>query len=148
MGELTRSIRFTDDRWLLALKRMLALVKGDTRLKFIDSTQTGNKFTECSWGMCTDARRAWPDAQDHLWPDEFVKHGRVAPLYRESWQKCPLDRRRTMPDTDKRKFDSNGCFYTCAVFQANRANPAPTREQTIELYQLTIAETEARMNAD
>ena len=54
----------------------------------------------------------WPDPEMHLWPDQFIERGRIAPLYRQRHHLCPLDMRD--------EGTGNGCFYTCLVFQARK----------------------------
>ena len=105
------------------------------KLEATNCDARGMKSTECTWGLCSDQKQAWPDAQDHLWPDQFLKSGRVAPLYREKTQKCPLDRRELSDP------DPNGCFYTCMVFRRGNL-PLPTREQVVELYAKRIEEVQ------
>lgn len=117
-------------RYLLALERMRERIAGGLRLEFEDSTTTGNKYTHCSWGLCSEERAAWPDAEDHIWPQQFEREGRVAPLDIPS-PGCPMDRREG-------KDDGNGCFYTCRVFNPLERGKRPSQEQTLELYDIKI----------
>jgi hypothetical protein len=134
--------RLPQDRWVLALKRMLGLIEGGVALHSEDSTEIGNKYTTCTWGMCFESRKLWPDAEDHLWPDEFTKRGRIAPLYRDRGQLCPMDLRARDSHAVVLLTPPDGCFYSCSVFQATKTKRAPTREQTIEFYKLAIHRAE------
>lgn len=125
---MSKNLYLPQDRYRAALKRQQYRIAYGVKLDASDCTATGMKSTECSWGLCSDEREAWPDAQDHLWPDQFRSRGRVAPLYREKNQKCPLDR-RALDDPNP-----NGCFYTCMVFNPLKGEKRPTKEQVVELY--------------
>lgn len=131
---MSTNIDMPQDRYVAALVRQRKRIVGGLKLQGEDSTTPGDKYTECTWGLCSRERAAWPDAQDHLWPDEFMKRGRVAPKYLQQHQKCPLDRRPTN-DTDM-----NGCFYTCRFFSAKKKDQRLTREFVITLYDARIAE--------
>lgn len=133
--------RLTLERWLLALRRRLAYIRSGVRLQAEDSTAIGDKYTECSWGMCGEEPALWPDAQDHTFPLDFERHRRVTPLGRPKGQRCPLDR------LSNGERDGNGCFYSCSVFQASRTKPRPSREQAIASYEARIAEVEATIAA-
>ncbi len=120
---MSRSIYMSDERYLAALKRMRDLIASGHRFTSHDDDSPGSKSSACSWGLCSDDKEAWPDAQDHLWPDQFTDQGRVAPLYLERHQMCPLDTRE--------KHTGNGCFYTCLHY-AKRVRP--TKERALGLY--------------
>lgn len=129
--------RLPAERYLLALERMRQRIAGGLPLMAEDSTTIGNKYTDCSWGLCSDDREQWPDAEDHIWPQQFEREGRVAPLDIPHVG-CPMDRRE--PSTK----DMNGCFYTCRIFSPERGVPRPTREQALELYDIKIKSTRER----
>jgi len=122
---MAHSIRLSDDRYLAALKRFLAKIEAGTGLRGYDCPDEGVKATECSWGLCSLAKEDWPDASDHLWPEDFPE--RVAPKYLEEHQTCPLDWRK--------RAGINGCYYTCRFFQGK---DRLTREEAIELYRAAI----------
>jgi hypothetical protein len=125
------SLTLPDDRYLAALERQRGRIENGNPLTFFDDTTSGNKDTSCSWGLCDNAVEAWPDPQDHLWPDQFTDRRRVAPLYRDNGQTCPLDT-RPRPNTGL-----SGCFYTCRIFQARRGQ-RPDREETLRLYDVEL----------
>lgn len=105
------------DRYLAALGRFRTRIAAGVPLTYEDSDASGDKYSRCSWGLCSDDKEAWPDADDHLWPEQFRKRGRVAPRYRKTTQGCPLDRRVGMEDEDNMR----GCFHSCRIF--NPAEP-------------------------
>ena len=108
---MSKNIYFSDERYLAALKRIRDLIVGGLQFIKDDDNTPGNKHTECSWGLCSENKQAWPDSEDHLWPDQFLNQGRVAPKYLKIYQRCPLNMRVTSEMT------MNGCFYTCSVFK-------------------------------
>jgi hypothetical protein len=124
------------NRYVAAVKRQRERIVKGLALHYFDDDTPGNKSTECTWGLCSGEVSAWPDAQDHLWPDKFTVHGRVAPLYLKPTQKCPMDR-RPLKDSDM-----NGCFYTCRIFNPAKSEPRVTREIAITLYDARLRELE------
>lgn len=130
---MTRDIELPDARYLAALERQRDRIKSGIQLETVDSDAEGDKELACSWGLCSRRPAAWPDAQDHLWPDDFKKLSRVAPLYLKRQQLCPLDTRKVG------KADMNGCYYSCLVFQAKRGL-IPSRAAVIHLYEGRIEE--------
>lgn len=131
-------INLSDDRYLAALKRIRAHIAAGSSFTSDDDDTIGNKHTECSWGLCSDRKEDWPDSEDHLWPDQFVKQGRVAPLYRKKHQLCPFDRRMTASPGTVSSIDMmQGCFYTCRIFRPKK-DPRMTREQALALYDQAI----------
>lgn len=131
------SLTLPDDRYLAALERQRARIENGNPLVFADDNTPGDKDTSCSWGLCDNNKEAWPDPQDHMWPDQFIERGRVAPRYLEEKQTCPLDT-RPRPNTSP-----NGCFYTCRIFQAKRGQ-RPDREETLRLYDVELARIRKR----
>lgn len=133
------SLKLSDASYKLVLVRLRDQIANGLPLKAEDSTEPGNKYTECNWGLCSEEKEAWPDAADHLWPDQFLKNGRVAPKYRKDTHLCPMD---TREPSDRKEKLMIGCFYTCKVFR--HGNPRPTREQAIEWYDKRIAQSIAK----
>lgn len=134
------SIYLSKPRYVEALKRVKNLIVKGVTLHACDDTTPGDKSTTCSWGLCSEAKDAWPDAVDHLWPLEFLRHNRRAPKYLQDGHICPIDSR----DPATAKKDMNGCFHTCRVFKASRQNPTPSRETVIGWYDLRISELTAK----
>jgi hypothetical protein len=122
-------------RYILAMQRMLNLIENDRPLNYVDNTEPGNKYIDCSIGLCNNSVALWPDAQDHKWPDQFLKQDRIAPLDRTKNCKCPLD---TRSQSDN---DLNGCFYSCLIFQNKNRSLLPTKNQLIELYNKRISDS-------
>jgi len=132
-------LKMSSERYLLALKRIRKSIADGGPLQCCNSDVLGDKHNECSWGLCSDDPRHWPDPEDHLWPDKFVKDGRVAPKYLMVHQVCPLDRRMQTGN-----LDMNGCFWTCRIFRPKK-NPTPTREQVLEYYDQAIQRIEGML---
>jgi hypothetical protein len=120
-----RDLYLAQYRYRAALARQSARIGQGLPFDAVDDDTPGNKYTHASWGLCSREQAAWPDRNDHLWPDQFDE-GRVAPKYRKPEQRCPLDK-RTNPD-------GNGCFYTCRIFKG----PRPDRQEAIRLYDEAI----------
>ena len=137
MGE---DIKMTDQGYLDALIRLKTLIESGLPLDYEDSDTIGFKHTWCTWGLCSEVKEMWPEPEMHLWPDQFISRGRVAPLYRQRHHLCPLDIRA--------KGTGNGCFYTCMVFNSRTCgktlqrtiNPHSSnfREEAIHLTEMRI----------
>lgn len=108
------------DRYRLALFRLISIVSTDP-LRHWNCDVIGNKGNACSWGLCNETAALWPDAEDHMWPYSFRKHGRIAPLPRLDGQLCPLDKSMEEATTPVQleKMDPQGCFYRCLAFSDN-----------------------------
>lgn len=132
-----RSTDLPPARYLAALERMQGFVSSGEELVYYDDTTPGNHELHCSWGLCSVRAEHWPDPADHLWPDQFAGHQRVAPLHRSAkdGHRCPMDRR----DRAAVASDPNGCFYTCRFFQKGKN---PTRLEALDLYDQAIVEQE------
>lgn len=126
----------SDERYLAALYRQRDRIVADLKFDADDSDEIGNKYTHASWGLCSKDREAWPDAEDHLWPEQFEQHGRVAPKYRHAHQTCPM----------QRKGGNHGCFYSCRIFKGGEINPR-TRQHAIALYEKQIGKVRAMLAA-
>lgn len=120
------------ERYQLALRRFREKIeRGDVLYSYDDDTP-GDKSMGCSWGLCSEAVADWPDAQDHTFPLDFIKRGRVSTL--PTKQPCPLDRR-----TDEQlKLNQSGCFYTCRVFNPKKGDEPMTKELALRLYDQRI----------
>lgn len=145
----------TDEQHLSTLIRMRARIAGETtptpELVANDSTTTGDKHTECSWGMCNDDPTFWLHGE-LMFPDRpplirlMLKKGSrtveevpsVSSKYHQQHQLCPFDRR----EDGEKPMTPNGCFYTCRVF---RPSGPITREQALAMFDATIARFQARM---
>ena len=113
------------DRYLIALERLKKLIESGEPLVYWDCTAIGAKETHCSWGLGSSDAKMWPDPVDHLWPDEFLSRGRVAPLYRQEDQMCPFDRRT--------EGSPLGCFYRCRLRVPDRSEAITLVGDTITL---------------
>jgi hypothetical protein len=130
------SLELSQGRYLAALYRQRDRIIAGIPFEAVDSDVIGDKFTYASWGLCSEDRDAWPDAEDHLWPDQFEKTGRVAPKYRNANQPCPM----------QRKGGGDGCFYSCRIFKGGEIT-ANKRRQAIDLYEQQIAKVRGSSNA-
>lgn len=109
------------EQYLAALHRLKRIVES-RKLKSVDSTAPGDKYTECNWGMCSDLKELWPTPELHIWPYDFLNRGRVANIDLGE-HLCPMDTRTSG--------GAMGCFHTCRVFQ--RKHRTPNREQALTL---------------
>lgn len=107
------------ERYILALKRLRIIVESESCSGY-DCTVTGMKSTECSWGLCQENKKLWPEPQDYTWPHE---EDRIAPLHRGDDYMCPLETKHKGPGW-------KGCFYRCAYF--SKKKKMPTREQALQ----------------
>ncbi len=116
----------SNPQYLAALKRLRGIIES-RKLKYVDSTTPGDKYTECVWGLCSDLKELWPTPELHIWPYDFLNRGRVSSIGRGK-NLCPMDARET--------HDGQGCFYTCRVFQ--RKHQTPTMEEALTLTDAAI----------
>jgi hypothetical protein len=137
-----KDIEMTPELHLKSLKLIREIIANSSKIMYYDDTTPGNKHTECSWGLCTDAKEAWPDSEMHLWPDQFEEKGRVAPKYHKKDQVCPLDTRSIEAD------HSNGCFYTCQAFKRKKRKQPLTKEYVLQLFDTEIQRYEGLLAND
>lgn len=117
-------------RYVEALRRQRGRIASGLELNLVDSNAQGDRHSSANWGLCSDEKAAWPDPEDHSWPDQFVEDGRVAPRHRTEGQDCPFDdpKRRRPNDTG-----TWGCFYRCMLFQS-KSTERPDGKRALELY--------------
>lgn len=120
----------SNERYLAVLERQKARIESGLALQLDDSTTPGNKYTHASWGLCSGDKEAWPDIEDQLFPDQFVKYGRVAPKYLQEPQRCPFDRRS--------EGSATGCFYKCRLFNPQKGQAIPSAKEAVVLYDIRI----------
>lgn len=138
----TRPVHLSPERYLTALQRFRnAIAKGDMPLIGFDDTTIGDKDTQVTWGLCNSNPTMWPDAQDHLWPDQFTHEHRSTPLHTAKGQACPFDQSRH----DTEPTPPYGCFYRCDFFQTPRRKPPPTQETILARYDELIARVETHI---
>lgn len=131
------SERMSPELHLMSLKLLREIIASGISLGYYDDTTIGSKKTECSWGLCTESKEVYPESIMHIWPDDFEKHGRIAPRHRDENQKCPFDVR---PIEEK---DMNGCFWYCQIFQRKKRKQRITREYALQLFDEEIERYEA-----
>lgn len=125
---------FGEGRWQDALRRMRERIASGMKLVAWDCGMIGSKDTHCSWGMCSNDVKQWPDSDDHVFPDDFEDRKRVSP--RDAPGGCPFDRR-----TGTEYEDRHGCFYTCRAFQGERITEY-RQDKALLLYDECIAARE------
>lgn len=137
-----KDIHLPQDRYLVVLRRQRDHIASGTKLELEDCNAAGAKSTSASWGLCSKSPKTWPDAEDHLWPDQFMKQGRVAPKYLAKDQWCPFDTRK---GSSVEHLGTSGCFYRCRLFQPHKTKePDPmTPERALQLYDERFAELSA-----
>ena len=117
-----------EGRYQDALRRLRDRIAGGIELNLEDSTEIGNKYTYCSWGMCSEDKEQWPDKDDHTFPNDFERYGRMS---RRDIPYCPLDTRKSRIKNSDRIYW--GCFYKCRAFHQHQYGKL-TREKTLELF--------------
>lgn len=115
--------KLPNERYIAALERIKQIIVGGEPFKFYDEP-------DCTWGLCSESKQAWPDAADHIFPVDFEQRGRMSML---DHGLCPLDTRT--------KQSMNGCYYSCRA--KNHQKKPITREQVIEWYDQTITRANA-----
>ena len=144
--------RMGEGRFQDTLRRFRASIASGSELESEDSTFTGDKYTDSSWGLCSCKNVAdYPEVNDHTFPArimEDMKSGYgvlLSPREAPKGAKCPMER-------EPRPNDLNGCFYRCRIFKPVKGTlprgesvaRTPTREEALELYDAMIADREAR----
>lgn len=115
------------DRYIIALKRIREQIKNRSKLQYEDSDSIGDKYTTCSWGMCSMYKEQWPDKEDRI---RTFNSGLIDAKQQDTNQNCPMD--------SKQEGAIWGCFYRCRIFQ--NLGKLPSREEAIRLYDITIKE--------
>ena len=108
------ALYMTDAQYLKIMNNLKAFVNSGAKLSGFDDNTIGDKDTQCTWGLCGDNVKVYPDADMHLWPKDFPK--RIAPKYLQNHHRCPFE-------NPNAKDQISGCFYRCRFFQeAQRSN--------------------------
>jgi hypothetical protein len=121
----------TNEQYIRMLKKLRTLIESGLKLELDDSNEIGNKYTHASWGQCTNEH--WD--KDSLFRKDAPFLGSKT---HAKGQFCPFDTRINPPGHSSIRNSPMGCFYRCRLFQATKAAPAPTREQALQLYDITI----------
>lgn len=141
-------MNLSNTQYTTTLKRARDLVAGGAAGFAYDCTSVGCKETTTGWGLCSEDPAMWPDAEYHLWPDQFTNNGRIAPKYRGEGQVCPFDSRAykqgsvdLLPQNQLDAVPDYGCFYGCLLFGNSPKNPLLpiSREKAVKLYDNLIA---------
>jgi hypothetical protein len=96
------------------LLKLKELIEAGEPLVLEDSDEIGNKYTYSTWGMCTNSKEVYFDPHMHIFPQDFIDDGRVAPIDRPSGLPCPFDEQSRRKAGD---FEHYGCFYRCRIFR-------------------------------
>lgn len=129
------------DRYKAALARLRDLIAEGRSLLYETRMVSDERVIYCSWGLCASDATTWPDAEDHLWPEDFAAFKRAAPKWRRDEHQCPMDVR-----SEDGYASSRSCFHTCRIFQSlrrqkrrdQRLRQIPTREEALALYDAQI----------
>lgn len=115
-----KKLYLTDEQYLGILDRLQKRIEDNSPLVYRDSTTPGDKYTYCSWGLCSADKVIYPTPDLQLFPDHFPE--RISPKYTTRRHLCPFDKRDVLKH-------AGGCFYHCRIF---RDGPV-TREQALNL---------------
>jgi len=94
-----------------------------------DSSVIGNKYTHCTWGMCTDNQAVYFDPHIHIFPKDFLDDGRVTPIDRPPGLPCPFDEQSRRQAGDF--LEHYGCFYRCRIFNPLKGSDKITKEEAL-----------------
>ena len=109
-----------------------AIIAGK-RLIADDSTDIGNKYTNCTWGMCSSVKAYYNSNKLQHFPKDFDDHNRVSQLPWPTGHGCPMD-------MERKTSHHYGCFYRCRVFQHKFTTP--TKNGAVALYDEAIKEVD------
>lgn len=138
-----------EGRYQDTLRRFRGRIAAGLEKDSYDSNFHGSKGNAHTWGLCSDERDAYPDVNDHVFPGDAKKLGRVTHRGAPTHAGCPFDRGLTKPDPMNPS--PQGCFWRCDFFRPehdkaykSKRVPAPTREEAVARYDVLIAEREAK----
>lgn len=117
----------TPEQTLEVLKAIRGVVERGDGLEAIDSTEIGDKFLHCNWGMCSNSVEVYNKPEMHTFPQDFEDYERCSPLSPYDVP-CPMN---SAPN------EASGCFHSCRVFK--NTLKTPSKEETLELYGSSIA---------
>lgn len=134
-----RQIYLTNKQHLETLERFRDAIAKGLKLHFFNDETIGDKDSQATWGLCSRKKIMWPDPETHMWPND-PRDQNSDEIYGIKYlggdQRCPMD---------KREGESAwGCFYHCRIFQG----PRPTREQAVQLYDLSIERVKNARSSD
>jgi hypothetical protein len=119
----------SDELYLAALKRMSEHIETGLPLVLWNSRIVG---THCSWGLCNNDPKQWPNPLYHVWPMDYLNKSRVTPVRQKSYHFCVFDSQECAPGTLDA---SKGCFWRCTIFQEHFR---PSTNNAILLYERMI----------
>jgi hypothetical protein len=125
--------KLSKERYIAALKRIRNQILGGSKLEYEDSEVVGDKYITCSWGLCSNSQKQYPDKQDWFRPKPLFD-GRISALDNPEFSHCPMD-------SEQESKETYGCFYRCRIFGAKKKD-LPSREEAVRLYDITIAKHE------
>ena len=102
-------------------------------VKCYDSDTVGDKYTECTWGMCNNRKEVWDKPEYHTWPQDFIENERIAPISTQI--RCHFDN----GDPNDPEW-LHGCFYRCKAFLQR----VPSRKETLDMIDKIIEEYERK----
>lgn len=123
--------RLTEAEYTAALARFQRAIADGMPLAMDDSEEPGDKYVDCSWGLCSMDAGMWPFEHRAA----TLRMGRVIPKDPPRGARCPMD---TRPPG---AHDFNGCFWTCRMFRPTKEHPRPNRAEALRLYDLALART-------
>lgn len=119
----------TVEQYREVLLKLKELIEAEEPLVLEDSDEIGNKYTYSTWGMCTNSKEVYFDPHMHIFPQDFIDYGRVAPIDRPPGLPCPFDEPRHRLAGDA--FEHYGCFYRCRIFKPHKGSGKITREEAL-----------------
>ena len=132
--------RLTITQFREVLIRLRDKIEAKAALISEDSNYIGDKYTHCTWGICTNERDIYPTPELHTFPQAFKFENRIEPLDTPEGHDCPI--RERLP-SDSETTSMSGCFYSCRIFQKDKKTP--TKEEAITLYEKVIENLEDRL---
>ena len=102
-------MHWTDEHYNQAIDH----IKSVTKVTGEDNHVIGNKYTECSIGLCSE---------------DFENKSKYPP-YRKPHHLCPLDMRQSLKE-------SSGCFYYCAFFKPSKNKTGLTPLQLVKQFKI------------
>lgn len=122
---MRNNLYLTDKQYRGLLDKVEDLVEKTNTFQVYDNTDSGNKSTTSTIGLCADDKLTTLETAS--FPKEFPK-GRTSMKYREKYHICPFDTRLHHLETEVPTNMMNGCYYTCRLQQ-----PVTDKEELFSL---------------
>lgn len=126
---MNEDLYLTDKQYRGLLNKVEDLVEKTNTFQVYDNTDSGNKSTTSTIGLCADDKLTTLEIA--LFPEDF-KDGKTSMKYKKDHHLCPFDTRLHQLEVEVPTNMMNGCYYTCRLQQ-----PVTDKEEMLSLVEQT-----------